>query len=76
MHANDPYRDSCTFIRITTAEFNQRHRNAFGFLPLRDEQYDFVVPKSRANRAGVAAFKKLLNEPSTRKALSRLGMKV
>jgi molybdopterin molybdotransferase/putative molybdopterin biosynthesis protein len=50
--------------------------SGLGFLPLRDEQYDFVVPKSRANRAGVAAFKKLLNEPSTRDALARLGMKV
>jgi putative molybdopterin biosynthesis protein len=52
------------------------HNSGLGFLPLRDEQYDFVVPKSRANRAGVAAFKKLLNEPSTREALARLGMKV
>jgi len=42
----------------------------------RDEQYDFVVPKSRAKRAGVAAFKKLLKEPSIREALARLGMKV
>ena len=50
--------------------------SGLGFLPLRDEQFDFVVPKSRANRAGVAAFKKLLNEPSTREALARLGMKV
>ena len=50
--------------------------SGLGFLPLRDEQYDFVVPKSRANRAGVATFKKLLNEPSTREALARLGMKV
>jgi len=50
--------------------------SGLGFLPLRDERYDFVVPKSRANRAGVAAFKKLLNEPSTREALARLGMKV
>ncbi len=47
-----------------------------GFLPLQEEQYDFVVPKSRANRAGVAAFKTLLNEPSTRQALARLGMTV
>src|SRR5262245_17963088 len=50
--------------------------SGLGFLPLRDERYDFVVPKSRANRGGVAAFKKLLNEPSTREALARLGMKV
>jgi putative molybdopterin biosynthesis protein len=46
-----------------------------GFLPLREERYDFVVPKSRANRNGVVAFKKLLNEPATRDALARLGMK-
>jgi putative molybdopterin biosynthesis protein len=52
------------------------HNSGLGFLPLRDERYDFVVPKSRANRAGVAAFKKFLNEPSTREALPRLGMKV
>jgi putative molybdopterin biosynthesis protein len=47
-----------------------------GFLPLREERYDFVVPKSRANRSGVAAFKELLNAPSTRDALARLGMKI
>ncbi|HEY2381405.1 MAG TPA: molybdopterin biosynthesis protein [Terriglobia bacterium] len=52
------------------------HNSGLGFLPLRDERYDFVVPKSHANRAGVAAFKNLLNEPSTREALARLGMKV
>jgi putative molybdopterin biosynthesis protein len=46
-----------------------------GFLPFREERYDFVVPKSRANRNGVVAFKKMLNEPSTREALARLGMK-
>jgi putative molybdopterin biosynthesis protein len=52
------------------------HNSGLGFLPLRDERYDFVVPKSRTSRPGVAAFKKLLNEPSTREALARLGMKV
>src|SRR5262245_904206 len=52
------------------------HNSGLGFLPLRDERYDFVVPKSRANRAGVVAFKKLLTEPSIREALARLGMKV
>lgn len=46
-----------------------------GFLPVQEERYDFVVPTSRANRAGVAAFKKLLREPATRDALARLGMK-
>ena len=47
-----------------------------GFLPVQEERYDFVVPKSRANRPGVIAFKTLLAEPSTRDALARLGMKV
>jgi putative molybdopterin biosynthesis protein len=39
------------------------------------EQYDFVVPKSRADRPGVVALKALLEQPSTREALARLGMK-
>jgi putative molybdopterin biosynthesis protein len=52
-------------------------RNAgLGFLPLQDEQYDFVVPKSRANRRGVVAFTQLLREPVTRDALARLGLKI
>jgi putative molybdopterin biosynthesis protein len=47
-----------------------------GFLPVREERYDFVVPKSRAHRPGVRAFKRLLREPSVRQALVRLGMQV
>jgi putative molybdopterin biosynthesis protein len=51
-------------------------RNAgLGFLPVQEEQYDFIVPRSRANRPGVLAFMHLLQQPSTREALSRLGMK-
>ena len=46
-----------------------------GFLPVQEEHYDFVVPKSRANRPGVVAFKTLLQEPRVREALARLGMK-
>ena len=46
-----------------------------GFLPVQAEQYDFVVPRSRANRLGVVAFKTLLAQTSTREALVRLGMK-
>ena len=46
-----------------------------GFLPVQDEQYDFIVPRARANRPGVIAFKKLLQQASTREALARLGMK-
>jgi putative molybdopterin biosynthesis protein len=51
-------------------------RNArLGFLPVQAEQYDFVVPISRANRPGVVAFKALLAQTKTREALVRLGMK-
>ena len=50
-------------------------RADLGFLPVQDEQYDFVVPKSRADRRGVVAFKALLLEPRIREALARLGMK-
>jgi len=46
-----------------------------GFLPVQAEQYDFVVPRSRAKRPGVVAFKTLLAQASTREALARLGMK-
>jgi molybdopterin molybdotransferase/putative molybdopterin biosynthesis protein len=46
-----------------------------GFIPVRAEQYDFVVPKSRLSRRGVMEFGKLLAEPATREALARLGMK-
>ena len=45
-----------------------------GFLPVQHEQYDFVVPRARAERAAVAAFKALLRQPGTREALMRLGM--
>jgi putative molybdopterin biosynthesis protein len=45
------------------------------FLPIQEERYDFVVPRSRLNRPGVIAFRTLLAESSTRDALARLGMK-
>ena len=45
-----------------------------GFLPVQAEQYDFIVPRGRANRPGVVAFKTLLAQASTREALVRLGM--
>ena len=46
-----------------------------GFLPVQAEQYDFIVPRARANRPGVIALKMLLTQASTREALVRLGMK-
>jgi putative molybdopterin biosynthesis protein len=45
------------------------------FLPVQAEQYDFILPRSRAGRPGVVAFRKLLQQASTREALARLGMK-
>jgi putative molybdopterin biosynthesis protein len=51
-------------------------RNAnLGFLPVQHEQFDFVVPRKRSARRGVAAFKALLAKTTTREALVRLGMK-
>ncbi|MGE3313740.1 MAG: molybdopterin biosynthesis protein, partial [Planctomycetaceae bacterium] len=35
-----------------------------GFIPLQEEQYDFVVPKKRSERPGVAVFRALLAEPT------------
>jgi putative molybdopterin biosynthesis protein len=46
-----------------------------GFLPVQAEQYDFIVPRSRAARPGVVAFTTLLQQAFTREALLRLGMK-
>ena len=51
-------------------------RAGLGFLPLQDEHYDFVVPRSRAKRMGVLAFRTLIDEDATRRALGQLGMTV
>ena len=70
-------RGLCRAGRTGDVTLDMIARNAgLGFLPVREERYDFVVPKSRANRPGVVAFKTLLTEPSTREALARLGMKM
>lgn len=51
-------------------------RNAgLGFLPVQEERYDFIVPKAREERPAVVAFRKLLEQPATRDALAKLGMK-
>ena len=47
-----------------------------GFVPVQDEQYDFVVPVARANRPGLVAFRTQLQNPATRMALARLGMRL
>jgi putative molybdopterin biosynthesis protein len=44
-----------------------------GFIPLRSEQYDFVVPKVRRNRPAVRAFERLLSTPEIRAQLASMG---
>jgi putative molybdopterin biosynthesis protein len=44
-----------------------------GFLPLQDEQYDFVVPKARMDRPPVKAFREILEKEETRQALAAMG---
>jgi putative molybdopterin biosynthesis protein len=51
-------------------------RNAgLGFIPVQHEQYDFVVPAARVERAAVRTFRDTLATPAIREALVRLGMK-
>src|SRR5205814_1181011 len=50
--------------------------NNLGFLHYKDEQYDFVVPKTRRARPAVKAFADLLAATSTRMHLAELGFRV
>jgi putative molybdopterin biosynthesis protein len=47
-----------------------------GFIPVQHEQYDFVSPRTRAERPAVKAFIERLTDPTTRNALARLGMRI
>jgi putative molybdopterin biosynthesis protein len=47
--------------------------SGLGFLPLREERYDLVVPRSRRERPAVRAFVELLADPAARRALTALG---
>ncbi len=47
-----------------------------GFIPMKDEEYDFAIPKARLQRPAVQAFLALLKEPEVREGLARLGMTV
>jgi putative molybdopterin biosynthesis protein len=44
-----------------------------GFLPLTEEQYDFVVPRARAPRPAVIAFRELLTRDDVRGRLAEMG---
>ncbi len=50
--------------------------SGLGFLPLQEEQYDFVVPRARLDRPSVRAFRGLLAEEPARAALAALGFRV
>ncbi len=47
-----------------------------GFIPLQAERYDFAVPQSRWDRPAVQAFRALLEEAETRRALADMGFEV
>ncbi len=49
-------------------------RSGLGFLPLEDEQYDFVVPAARWERPGVVGFRELLEDPAVRRQLAEMGL--
>lgn len=48
-------------------------RAELGFLPITDEQFDFLVPKSRANKPAVRELRDLLVDADVRKTLRDLG---
>jgi putative molybdopterin biosynthesis protein len=48
---------------------------ALGFLPLQEEQFDFVIPRARLQRPAVRAFCELLDHADTRQALAHLGFR-
>ena len=43
------------------------------FLPIQDEQYDFVVPKTRRGREAVEAFQQILQDSAVRSELRKFG---
>ncbi|MEX0726501.1 MAG: molybdopterin biosynthesis protein [Planctomycetaceae bacterium] len=44
------------------------------FIPVQDEQYDFIVPQSRLERPAVREFRRLLDDPQIRSALREIGL--
>ena len=47
-----------------------------GFIPLREERYDFVMPRGRLDRPAVRAFREILEEGRAREDLRGLGFRV
>jgi putative molybdopterin biosynthesis protein len=48
-------------------------QNGLGFIPLRDEEYDFVVQEQRMDKPAVKAFLDVLNSSEFKKNIKRLG---
>ena len=46
-----------------------------GFIPLREEEFDFVIPAARQDRPAVRAFREALAEAATRDLLARHGFR-
>ncbi|MBI1913557.1 MAG: molybdopterin biosynthesis protein [Planctomycetes bacterium] len=46
-----------------------------GFLPLQEEQYDFVVPRTRLDRPAVVAFRRLLQRKEVSEGLQAIGFR-
>jgi len=47
-----------------------------GFIPLQEEQYDFVIPTARLQRPAIRAFRALLDDPQVRADLRALGFRL
>ena len=45
------------------------------FIPIQDEEYDFVIPKERLQRPEVNRFLSLLEEKDIKNKLAELGLK-
>lgn len=52
------------------------HAYDLRFIPLQAEQYDFVIPRARADRAAVKAFRNVLRDEAVRERLRALGFDV
>ena len=50
--------------------------DSLGFLPITDEEYDFVIPKNRIERPAVAALLALIKDSAVREQLAALGFEV
>ena len=48
-------------------------QSGLGFLPLQEEHYDFVAPRTRLDRSAVKAFQTLLADQEVRRTLSAMG---